>query len=289
MRTDQTNHPARGIGRAAVNLTGILSAFAIALGGLLLVQSRLKLEQERLLEGGGLVELPQTGTSDPAGSVEVPPYGFLPEDDLLQVVHSLVQKEEIKPHEPLEGQLTMLQAIDCGKNWLEEFFLPYFTSCDLSANEYWIDCYLWTPETAGADPETSPWLSCWTVSLSSQKIDASLTLSAVSGQILDASISCSVPFSLQDRTDLPTLLEGYAASLGLETDDSLISIEDKDCGDNEALYFQSIGSRGIYAAIKTKNLFYSFTDTNTDTPVYMDRFSIRLYLYPEPVIQPAAP
>lgn len=288
MHTGQSKQPSKGIGRAAVNLTGILSAFAIALGGLFLVQSRLKLEQERLLEGG-LVELPQTGTGEPAGSVDVPLHGFLAEEELLELVHSLAQREEIKPHEPLEGQLTMLQAIDCGKTWLEEFFLPYYTSYDLPANEYWIDCYLWTPETAGADPETSPWLSCWTVSLSSHKIDALLTLSAVSGQILDASVSCSVPFSLQDKKDLPSLLERYAVSFGLETEDSLIYIEDKDTRANEALYFQNIGSRGIYAALNTKNLVYSTTDTNTNTPVYMERFDIRLYLCQEPAIQPAAP
>lgn len=286
MAQHKTNRsPSKGIGRIAVNLAGILSAFAIAFGGLFLVQGRLSLEQKQLLEGGGKVELPQTGTAEAAESVGICLQDSLAEEDLLQLLHSLEQMDEVRPHEPLEGQLTMIQAINRSEAWLEEFFLSYFTSDDLPAKEYKANCYLWAPETAGASPEASPRLSCWTVSLSNQSIDASLTLSAVSGQILDAAVSCSAPASAQNSQDLLTLLDKYALSFGLEEDATLICIEDKDDRAKELSCCQSIGTRGIYAAIKAGNIIFTSTDMNTNAPVYMERFNVHLYLSLEPVIR----
>lgn len=278
----KTKLPPKGIGRIAVNLMGILSAFAIAFGGLFLVQGRLSLEQDNLLEGSGLVELPQTVTTEAAESVAISLGDSLTENDLLQLIQNLEQKKEIKPHEPQEGQLTMIQAINCGKAWLEEFFLSDFASNNLPAREYRVNCYLWTPETAGAVPETSPWLSCWTISLSNQNIDASLTLNAVSGQILDASVNFSAPVSYQSREALLTLLDKYASSFGLDGDDVLISIEDKDANARDLLCCQSIGTCGIYAAIQAGNIIFASAGIDTETPLYMERFNVHLYLSSEP-------
>lgn len=276
--TPKTKQPPKGIGKIAINLMGILSAFAIAFGGLFVVQGRLSLEQDKLLEGSGLVELPQTVTTEAAESVTISLGDSLTENDLLQLIQNLEQKKEIKPHEPQEGQLTMIQAINCGKAWLEEFFLSDLTSNNIPATEYRVNCYLWTPETAGADPEASPWLSCWTVSLSNQNIDALLTLSAVSGQILDASVSFSAPVAYQSREALMTLLDKYASSFGLEGDDVLISIEDKDANAREPLCYQSIGTCGIYAAIQAGNIIFATAGIDTETPLYMERFNVHLYL-----------
>ena len=277
----KTKQP-KGIGRVVVNLMGILSAFAIAFGGLFLVQSRLSLEQDKLLEGGGLVELPQTVTTEAAESVTISLQDSLSENDLLQLIQDLEQKGEIRPHEPLEGQLTMIQAINCSEAWLEEFFLSDFASNDLPAREYRVNCYLWTPETTDADPETFPWFSCWTVSLSSQNIDASLILSAVSGQILDASVSFSAPVSYQSRETLLTLLDKYAFSFGLEGDTVLISIEDKDTSARELLCYQSIGTCGIYAAMQAGNIIFASAGIDTETHLYLERFNVHLYLSSEP-------
>ena len=262
---------------------GILSAFAIAFGGLFLVQGRLSLEQEKLLESGGVMELPQTITTETAESVVVSLWDSLAEEELLQLVHNLEQKEEIKPHEPLEGQLTMIQAINCGEAWLEEFLMSDMASNGLTAKDYRVNCYLWTPEATGADAEASPWLGCWTVSLSNPNIDASLTLSAVSGQVLDASVNLS-PVLYQGREDLLTLLEKYASSFGLEGDDILISFENKDANEKGLLCYQSIGTRGLYAAIQANNTIFAITDTDTETPLYMERFNVHLYLSSGPKI-----
>lgn len=284
LRRFQSKQPPKPAGRKAVNFLGILSAFAIAFGGLFLVQGRLRLEQDQILKSGGLVELPQAGAAEAIDSAYVTLGQRLAEEELFQLIDSLEQREEIRPHEPLEGQLSMIQAISHGEAWLEEFILPYLASDALTATEYRASCYLWTPEAAGTDTDSAPWLDCWTVSLTKPDIDATLTLSAVSGQILEASISCSAWASAQKDENMLTLFDRYASSFGLEEGDSLIFIQDKDSPTHSQICYQSIGTRGICAAMETGNVVLTATDTDTDTPLYMERFSLRLYLSKEPVI-----
>lgn len=268
-------------GSLFINLLGVLCALAIAFSSLFLVQGRLQGEQDKLLAGGGLVELPQIET---AGAVEVSDalvLNQLAEEELLQLVYSLEQKGEVRPHEPLQGQLTMIQAMDCGEVWLEEFFLPHFGLNDLFSGEYKISCYLWAPETAGQDIEATPWFSCWTVSISSRNIDASLTLSAVSGQVLDASVSCSAPVPYQDGDSLMTLLGDYAFSFSLEEDYTLFYGGETDSGAKKLPWYQSIGTKGLYAAIQADNIVVSVADSNT-YPLYQEFFNVHLYLCSEP-------
>ena len=271
----------RQSGSVFINFLGVLCAFVIAFSGLFLVQSRLMGEQDKLLKGGGLVELPQIET---AGTVEVGDalvLNQLAEEELLQLVYSLEQKGEVRPHEPLQGQLTMIQAMDCGEVWLEEFFLPHFGLNDIFSGEYRISCYLWAPETTGQDIEAAPWFSCWTVSISNRNIDASLTLSAVSGQVLDASISCSAPVPYQDGDSLMSLLGDYALSFGPEEDYTLIYGGETDSGAKKLPWYQSIGDEGLYAAIQADNIVVSVADSDTYS-LYQEFFNVHLYLCSEP-------
>lgn len=269
--------PRKRLKGIALNFLGIMCAFAIAFGGLFLVQGRLNLEQERFLSGGGLVELPQADTVEIAEAESVLVSSLLTEEELLQLAEDLDGQGEATPHEPLPGQLTMVQAIDRGKIWLEEFFLPYFGVETLSAGEYRTSCYLWAPESAGEELEASPWLSCWTISLNSQEINALLTLNAESGQILEATVSSAAPVSYQSGETLLALLGAYTDSFGIKDDYCLIF--QKEAGP----YYQSIGTGGLYAAIRADNITVSFAvDAVSDTAVYMEQFYVHLYLCTEP-------
>lgn len=270
-------------GRLFINLLGVLCALAIAFSGLFLVQGRLLGEQDRLLAGGGLVELPRIEAAETAEAGNALDWNQMAEEELLQLVHSLEQKGEIRPHEPLQGQLTMIQAMDCSGVWLEEFFLPHFGLEDLLSGEYRTSCYLWAPETAGQDTEAAPWLSCWTISVSSQSLDVSLTLSAVSGQVLDASVSCSAPVPHQDRDSLMTLLGDYALSFGLEDDYTLIYSGETDSGAKKLPWYQSVGTEGIYAAIQADNIVVATAADSDVDSFYQEFFNVHLYLCSGPV------
>lgn len=262
--------PTEGFGGKIRNLCGILSALAIAFGGWFLVQEGLAREQEKLLDSGGLVELPQTGgteVTEAESFVSVQ----LTEVELLQLVQGMERQGEVQPHEPAQGQLTMAQAMERAMAWLEESFLSRFGLGDTLAGERKVSCYLWAPETAGQDLGDAPWLSCWTVSIRSRDMDAVLTMSAVSGQVLDVSVSCSASVSC-DSDDILALLEEHADSFGLEGDDVLFFVGDTDSAAKGTPLYQSIGTKGIYAAIRADSEKDSFSE---------GFFSLRLYLCSE--------
>lgn len=277
-RTKQA--PSGGFRGILINFTGILSALVILLGGLLLVQEGLAREKERLLAGSGLLELPRAEAMETveAGDTVVP--DRLTEEELLQIVQCLEQKREIQPHEPVQGQLTMVQALDCGRAWLEEFFLQPFSLNDFAVEEYKISCYLWSPEDAGEDREERPWLSCWTVTVRSQSVDAVLTLNAASGQILAASVSCSGSV-LWESGDMAALLGKYADSFGLEGDDRLVYSGETDFGAKKLPWYRSIGTKGVYAGIQADSYVVAAgADSGTDA-LYEEFLNVQLYLCSE--------
>lgn len=275
--------PLKRFGGIAVNFLGIMCAFAAALGGLFLVQGRLGMEQEQLLSGGGLVDLPQADSVETAEMESAFISSLLTEEELLELAGNLEGQEEAMPHEPLPGQLTMTQAIDHGKIWLEEFFLPYFGAETSPAGEYRTSCYLWAPESAGQKLEDSPWLSCWTISLSSQEINASLTINAKSAQVLEASVSFAAPAPQQSEETLLAMLGAYADSFGAEEDYCLMIHKEKEPGAKGFPYYQSIGTRGLYAAIQADSILVSIAaDAASDTAVYMERFYVHLNICTAP-------
>ncbi len=290
MKSQKTSpSPPKKIGGIVINCLGILSAFVFAFGGLFLVQSSLVREKDRLLAGGGLLELPQKEAAEATQVGEVFALRQLTEDELLQLIRLMEQKGDIRPHEPVQGQLTMAQAINYGQVWMEEFFLPCFGLNRLFAEECRINCYLWAPETAGAGTEEYSWLSCWTVSFVNQELEAKLLLSAVSGQVLDASVSYSAPVDFLSREELTEVLGEYGLTFGLESDYALFCSEETDSGAKRLPWYLSIGTKGIYAALdadSTRIVTNAVEDKNTGIVSYIDReyFEVRLYLCYEPEI-----
>ena len=279
--------PSKSFGGSFINFLGIMSAFAIAFGGWFLVQRSLDREKESLLEGGGLVALPQTESLEAAVAGESFELRQLTEDELLQIVQSMEHKGEIRPHEPVQGQLTMAQAFDYGRVWLEDYFLPHFCASDSLDGELRVSGYLWSPETAGAGEE--PWLSYWTVSFICQDIDASLLISAVSGQILDAEVTCSGPVPYQSGEGFLEALADYAFSFDLGEDCSIVYSEETDSGAKKMPWYWSFGTSGIYAALDAGSTYIvsdAVEDKSTGTVTYTDReyFKVRLYLCLEPQI-----
>lgn len=113
-----------------INLLGFLSALAVALGGWVLVQGVLSMEEKTLLSGGGQVELYREGSIAAAESKDISVSEPLTEEELVQVIAALESREEILLHEPGQEQLSMTGAIRCGMSWLEEIFVPYLGVSD---------------------------------------------------------------------------------------------------------------------------------------------------------------
>lgn len=278
MKTQKRNLSGKS-GRYFINLLGILAALAVAFGGLFLVQSGLAREQERLLEAGGIVELPPpTAEIEIADAEEIMVGRLLTEEELIQITTALSEPVDIRLHEPLQGQLTMVQAVEYAQNWLEDFLIINLGITGLSSGEYRTTCYLWTPEAGQEEQETRPWLSCWSVSLINQEIEAFFLLNAVSGQILDASVGCTAPVEHQSFQDLLALFNAYTSSFGLESANGISGSQVIDNGGIKLPWFQNIGDKGLYTMIQASSVDSVFESSDSGTIVSREIFSIRLSL-----------
>lgn len=125
-----------------INTAGLLLALSIALGGLLGVQTRLAHEENRLLQKGGTAEV--LIQSQPAQSEEISTAQLLrtplTEEELILVIQSLESGSEPYPHEPRQGQLSMAEAMEYGKFWVESFFMPHLGAADFRLEEYKAGC-----------------------------------------------------------------------------------------------------------------------------------------------------
>lgn len=227
-RTAESWPPVRGKKGLLADLLGILAAVAIAFGGLALVQGRLETEEDRLLEEGGEIKVQiqaQKMASQTVGEVETQ-QAELTQAELAQAVEYLEQGGDRYLHEPQAGQLSMAQAVDCGKEWMEGFLLPRLgAGPDVTgeAREYKVGCFLWAREENSLEgPAEAPWLSYWSVELNSPDVDGMLILNAVTGQVMSAAVTVSCPIEYQKQGRIETLLEDYADSFGIVTSYSII-------------------------------------------------------------------
>lgn len=266
-----------------INILGILSACGIALGGLLLVQEGLARAKESLLQGSGIVENTIQLEAATAVEVEVQDIGqkLLTEEELLQVVRDMEGGGGVYPHEPGQGQLSMSQAITCGREWVETFFMPHVGMADYHMEENKADCFLWSLRGKEGEGEKDPLCSYWTLNFEVPELaEVGLTLNAVSGQVLIASIGLYGPVEYQDGEGLIGLLGDYAFSFETSGVASYSFAESGPEGpdrENGPIY-HSISSQGLYAGLRTSSIVISRAGDSPGVTENVDICTIRLYL-----------
>ncbi|MCM1024875.1 MAG: hypothetical protein NC432_00425 [Roseburia sp.] len=288
------------------NLPGLLLSLAAAFGGLFLVQRQLSREAEDLLTDSGRISIPVSSQSGVSAAESLAAALFTQEDPLPRFAEDLENRTEAVLHDPLPGQLSMPEALEEARNWLEEFFMPRLSAADFRLSEYKTDCYLWTiPEEGETEP--NPLYSYWSITLRSQELEAALILNALTGQVLDAFIVCAQPAGYQAEETLPILLADYADSLppgdsfslffseelllevreapslsGEEENPSIPIVEDSIPKETDGFsgkggrldFYQSLEGRDLYAAVSAGSVAVS----SPESPEYTELLSIRLYL-----------
>ena len=261
------------------NLLGILFAFGIAYGGLFGVQSRLAQEASELLQGSGAVKLLVQGDE-----VEVQVSGkaeraMLSEAELAKVVENLRSKGEVYPHEPWQGQLSMAQAIEYGKGWMEDFFMPHFGVSEEGLQEYKANCYLWSPQEGRMEGEdgNEP-CSYWTVALAGKGVEAELILHGVSGQVLEASVSFLLSSEAWKVENQGVFLQDYANSFGFVENNAPSEGGNGVPENNIRTIYQSIGSEGVYAAMTANLIVTSKVNPDDGSLDKTEICNVQLYL-----------
>lgn len=263
-------------GHIAINLGGVLIAFGIAFGGLFWVQNRMAREEAELLQGGGRLEIPAQGGDVGAQDSYEAESGKLSETELAQAVKDLRKEAEAYPHEPGPGQLSMAEAIECGKMWLEDYFLPYFGETEGGLREYRANCYLWSHQ--GSESGDNGACGYWTVFFGGKDMEAELILHAESGQVLDASVSCQMTEEAAKEEALDIFLRDYVRSFDLEDDEFWFWNEDKEEGGQSRVLGRSIGNSGVFAYVKASLVIVGRTGQESHIAQYAEILQVQLSL-----------
>lgn len=225
---------------------GIALSFVIAVGGWWMTSELLDRKENDLLSVTGSVHvdtptpLPIADEKNPDNYEEViPVWPTLKETEIFNALINWEADGEERPHEPAEGQLNMEQAIDAGKAGLYYFSEQGIIPVGLL--EYDVtNAYLCEKLPRGQDAQSlSPYYSYWFITFSSEKMSATLTLNAASGQIWKAKITLlSTDISFAD-IETEQMLDTFISYLKFD-DAKPVRIDD-------TLSCKSIGDGSLFA------------------------------------------
>ncbi|MDE7061959.1 MAG: hypothetical protein K2O73_01780 [Lachnospiraceae bacterium] len=192
-------------------LISLLAAFVFIFGSMAGMSMILKARERQLLTQSGtiVVESPvqaweglentgeeETGT---AGSYT------LTESQIENAIINWAARSSLSLHDPVEGQLSMEDAIQCGKDWLGKMGFGRRDREDPWA----IRATLGVPVSGWVSQEQlAPYHSFWMIRVSSKTMEAELVMNAVTGQVWEAIV--------KQYDGMPEKLPGEALPLFME-------------------------------------------------------------------------
>lgn len=209
---------------------GIAFSLLIVFGGWKLTSNLLLHHETKLL-----LAVKSVKVISPVSTPETPSsetnYPTLTESELYKVLNLWELGTGEIPHEPRAGQLTMEQAITAGKEGLT-FFSEYgMLTSELTAfkktNAYLCESKLdspqlipiyqeMEPEDIRSNEELAPFYSYWTVSFSSDNVNATLIINAATGQIWKAKMEYPIAAIDFGKLDDKTLGRAFIDYLGFD-------------------------------------------------------------------------
>ena len=180
----------RLLGTAAAFLTSL----AIAAGGLYMLRLGLKNEEKSLLSEKGTVEQKSLSGNSANGADDTSVSYLetdtsLSEEELYQVLKNDEEAVAYQPHEPYYGQLTMQQAVEKGRKWLNRF-REENSALDIPKE---IEKKVWANLIRGGEEELSVMdsnriFSSWNLNFDEAGITVDLVINAVTGEVLSMDI-----------------------------------------------------------------------------------------------------
>lgn len=225
-----------------INFCGLILALFLSGCGFILTEYLLNKKTESLLSG----QIGIDKNSEVTKIVDIDNEAqFLSNEELKQVLNNMNAKEEY-PHEPIEGQMTMEEAITKGKEWIETLFEKNSVFSNYMQQTYQnIDAKLCV-KNYNNDMSINLLNSYWTLNFIKQNLKVNLVLNSVTGQVLDANISYYAPINSSEDNCVVTvssefltiLLTDYTLSFGFKCENIMF-----------------FGKNSIYADVSGDGLF----------------------------------
>ncbi len=226
-----------------MTVSGIFLGFVIAISGLFLLQNMIQTKGNFLLsQTGSVIAIP---LKDEDGETDVVAQKTLSETELLQVLQSMESNQEEQPHEPMQGQITMEEAIEDAKIWLDNFCTQYLG--EESPVFIKVSPKLCIRQKEKIIDSSSTMInSYWTVALETDEINAEIVINAVTTQVLSVSLSSSNATKDFSKLNVEQLLNDYISFSHLNKIGAI-----KMTG---GYMYKKVTDGGIYAVIKTGSI-----------------------------------
>jgi len=220
---------------------GVAFSLVIALCGWILTNTLLDRQEAMLLVATGNIHVPSVleataGTGKETNSSSNPNTAKLKEEVMAKILANWdAPGGNVRPHEPVEGQLNMEQALTAAETGLSYFSTHGIIPLELLEDEFTrTNASLWEnrPAMKGNQPnmrvrvstKLPPEYSYWAITFDNEKISIRLTLNAVTGAIWRADVFSYQAGTILTELDVVEMIEIYAAYLGLDGGDSLTFI-----------------------------------------------------------------
>jgi hypothetical protein len=206
--------------QALYTTLGIAVSFAVAFGGWTFVNGLINTKSDTLLSVTGDIYVSASRVEEE--SEEEPLFPTLSDYEIAAVLQSR-EMEWIyeQPHEPIEGQLSMEQAIRAGEEGLNYFIeqgvIPLeFSDRGFSRVNAHLSQYL--ERTRSQEVQMlEPFYSFWSIAFSSERLSVEFDINAVTGQIWSAEIG----FTSSDKElmlpKVNEMLDSFTGYLNLES------------------------------------------------------------------------
>lgn len=251
-------------------IMGIALSFIIAVGGWVLTSALIDRKSDALLSATGITRvnvLPieprapvnQDGSGVDDSLIEQPK---LTNEEIIKVLQNW-QSEDCDriAHEPVEGQLSMEQAIEIGKAGLSYYNEQGIIPVELLEYENAkIGAHLFENQPGGQTtlslyPALDPYYSYWSVSFSNELMDTVLTINAVTGQIWIADIITHTAVVNFNAASAGIALNAFMSHIGISSDEKTLVKYDE----NEISASQSFAGGMLHAAVNIKARINSVT------------------------------
>lgn len=258
--------------KKVITLGGIFLAFVIAIGGLFIMQGMIHERGDALLSESGSVKAAPIVDDADRNTDDAEPT-TLSQMEIIQILHSLESKETEQPHEPMQGQISMENAIEQAKEWTNHFYTQYLDEETTDTLNYIkINsklCIKQNSEIVGNSSEVLN--SYWTVILETDEIRTEIVMNAVTAQVFRATVTSSSAAYDFSKIDLERLLEDYISSFHIN--------QSKIGNEIGGYVYREIEEKELYAITKTGSIIAANKDGNKNG--YEFKNDLTLYLSTE--------
>lgn len=245
----------------------LLLAVIFALGSIEVMNYVLQVREKELLTERGkvIVESPVQAWNDGeeiADDSTNQERHILSGEQMADIILSWNNREMVLAHEPVEGQISMEDAVKAGEKWLAEMNIEEKEEQEIQTESYSINATLGVGKRKNeSGKQVEPYYSFWTIQFVNKCMNTDVYVNAVTGQVWGAEVRLydeipeKFPYEkLRPFVEMATSLNEntYSVIIDEEKSQAFLEIQDSLLYGQMECYFIPFSEKGYYDIQKNK-------------------------------------